>query len=53
MYDIVYSEKAEEDLAKLLRSEPAAFITCRPVIAAQHHVGRYGARCQKGRLRHR
>lgn len=25
MYDIVYSEKAEEDLAKLRRSEPAAF----------------------------
>lgn len=24
MYDIVYSEKAEEDLAKLRRSEPAA-----------------------------
>ena len=23
MYDIVYSEKAEEDLAKLRRSEPA------------------------------
>ena len=25
MYDIVYSEKAEEDLAKLRHSEPAAF----------------------------
>ena len=25
MYDIVYSEKAEENLAKLHRSEPAAF----------------------------
>jgi len=25
MYDIVYSEKAEEDLAKSRRSEPAAF----------------------------
>ena len=24
MYDIVYSEKAQEDLAKLRRSEPAA-----------------------------